>query len=129
MGLTQQRVKSIYACTFPESITTVSRENHWVNVGGDDPLYVPNTMDESYVAMNGSVDGEQDPAYDNNYRNVVYGVVTENGGSMPIGFKIENHSDGSWVIFRDFRLGTSATILSISSLCSTTRSRRLRPTS
>ena len=104
MGLTQQRVKSIYACTFPESITTVSRENHWINVGGDDPLYVPNTMDESYVAMNGSVDGEQDPAYDNNYRNVVYGVVTENGGSMPIGFKIENHSDGSWVIFRDFRL-------------------------
>ncbi len=104
MGKTQQRVKSIYACTFPESITSVSRENHWVNVGSDEAIYVPNTMDEAYVAMNGSVDGEQDAAYDNNYRNVVYGVVTEQGGSMPIGFKIENHASTSWVIFRDFRL-------------------------
>ncbi len=104
MGKTQQSVKSIYACTFPESITTMSRENHWVNVGGDNPVYVPNTMDEAYTAFNGSTDGEQDPAYDNNYRNIVYGVVTENGGSMPIGFKIQNHVDASWVIFRDFRL-------------------------
>ena len=105
MGLTQQRVKSIYACTFPESVTSLSRQNYWVNVGSDDqPLYIPNTMDESYVAFNGSVDGDQDPSFDNNYRNVVYGVVTEDGGSMPIGFKIEGHSDGSWVIFRDFRL-------------------------
>ena len=105
MGLTQQRVKSIYACTFPESVRDLSRENYWVNVGTDsEPLYVPNTMDESYVAFNGSVDGDQDPAYDNNYRNVVYGVVTEDGGSMPIGFKIEDHTEASWVIFRDFRL-------------------------
>ncbi len=104
MGKTQQRVKSIYACTFPESITSVSRENHWVNVGSDEAIYVPNTMDEAYVAMNGSVDGDQDPAYDNNYRNIVYGVVTEQGGTMPIGFKIENHASTSWVIFRDFRL-------------------------
>ncbi len=105
MGLTQQRVKSIYACTFPESVTSLSRENHWVNVGSDDaPLYIPNTMDESYVAFNGSVDADQDPTFDDNYRNVVYGVVTEAGGSMPIGFKIEGHNDGSWVIFRDFRL-------------------------
>lgn len=107
MGLTQQRVKSIYACTFPESITTVSRENHWVNVGTDadgNVLYVPNTMDEAYVAFNGSTAGDQDPAYDNNYRNIVYGVVTEAGGTMPIGFKIENHASTSWVIFRDFRL-------------------------
>lgn len=104
MGKTQQSVKSIYACTFPESITSVSRENHWVNVGGDNVAYVPNTMDEAYTAFNGSTEGEQDPAYDNNYRNVVYGVVTENGGSMPIGFKIQNHVDASWVIFRDFRL-------------------------
>ena len=104
MGKTQQSVKSIYACTFPESITSLSRENHWANVGGDNPVYVPNTMDEAYTAFNGSTDGEQDPAYDNNYRNIVYGVVTENGGSMPIGFKIQNHVDASWVIFRDFRL-------------------------
>ena len=104
MGKTQQSVKSIYACTFPESITSVSRENHWVNVGGDNVAYVPNTMDEAFTAMNGSYDGDQDPAYDNNYRNIVYGVVTENGGSMPIGFKIENHVSASWVIFRDFRL-------------------------
>ena len=105
MGLTQQRVKSIYACTFPSDITWLSRQNNWSSVGTDDePLYVPNTMDEAYVAFNGSVDGEQDPAYDNNYRNVVYGVVTEAGGSMPIGFKIQDHNEGSWVIFRDFRL-------------------------
>lgn len=104
MGKTQQSVKSIYACTFPESITSVSRENHWVNVGGDDIAYVPNTMDEAYAAFNGSIDGDQDPAYDSNYRNIVYGVVTENGGSMPIGFKIQNHVSASWVIFRDFRL-------------------------
>ena len=105
MGKTQQSVKSIYACTFPESITTMSRENNWVNVGSDaEPRYIPNTMDEAYTAFNGSVDADQDPAYDNNYRNVVYGVVTEAGGSMPIGFKIENHNEGSWVIFRDFRL-------------------------
>ena len=104
MGLTQQRVKSIYAHTFPESITSMSRENHWVNVGSDEAAYVPNTMDEAYVCFNGSYDGEQDAAYDNNYRNVVYGVVTENGGTMPIGFKIENHASTSWVIFRDFRL-------------------------
>ncbi len=104
MGKTQQSVKSIYACTFPESITSVSRENHWVNVGGDEIAYVPNTMDEAYVAFNGSTDGDQDAAYDNNYRNIVYGVVTENGGSMPIGFKIQNHVSASWVIFRDFRL-------------------------
>ena len=104
MGKTQQSVKSIYACTFPESISSVSRENHWVNVGGDDIAYVPNTMDEAYAAFNGSIDGDQDPAFDNNYRNIVYGVVTENGGSMPIGFKIQNHVSASWVIFRDFRL-------------------------
>ena len=104
MGLTQQRVKSIYAHTFPESITSMSRENHWVNVGSDEAAYVPNTMDEAYVCFNGSYDGEQDAAYDNNYRNVVYGVVTENGGTMPIGFKIENHASTSWVVFRDFRL-------------------------
>jgi len=105
MGKTQQSVKSIYACTFPESVTSMSRENNWVNVGTDsDPLYIPNTMDEAYVAFNGSVDAAQDPSYDNNYRNVVYGVVTEDGGAMPIGFKIENHNEGSWVIFRDFRL-------------------------
>ncbi len=105
MGLTQQRVKSIYACTFDESVTSLSRQNNWVNVGSDgDPRYVPNTMDESYVAFNGSVDADQDPSFDDNYRNVVYGVVTEDGGSMPIGFKISGHSDGSWVIFRDFRL-------------------------
>ena len=114
MGLTQQRVKSIYACTFPESITTMSRENHWVNVGSDEAAYVPNTMDEAYVCFNGSYDGEQDAAYDNNYRNVVYGVVTEDGGTMPIGFKIENHASTSWVIFRDFRLeylGNDATYI------------------
>lgn len=104
MGQTQQRVKSIYAYTFPETITTMSRYNSWSNVGGDNALYVPNSMDEAYTAFNGSTDGEQDPAYENNYRNIVYGVVTENGGSMPIGFKVQNHATSSWVIFRDFRL-------------------------